>query len=78
MRGTYCGRKSSTVLVKYLKDNEEANIYIYVLFSVVRMQRCKQSRLLPAGAEVQVLQPCILQTDVLQDLPGALTLEAEE
>lgn len=42
------------------------------------MQRCKQSGLLPAGTEVQVLQPCILQTDVLQDLPGALTLGAQE
>lgn len=42
------------------------------------MQRCKQSGLLPAGTEVQVLQPCVLQTDVLQDLPGALTQGARE
>lgn len=46
--------------------------------SLSRMQRCKQSGVLPTGTEVQVLQPCVLQTDVLQDLPGALTLGARE
>lgn len=30
-----------------------------------RVQRCEQSGLLPTGAEVQVLQSSILQTDVL-------------
>lgn len=43
------------------------------LFLSSRMQRCEQSGVLPAGAEVQVLQSCVLQTDVLQDLPGPLT-----
>lgn len=42
------------------------------------MQRCKQSGLLPARTEVQVLQPCVFQTDVLQDLPGPLTPRARE
>lgn len=28
---------------------------------------------MPIGAEVQVLQPCVLQTDVLQDVPRTLT-----
>ena len=37
------------------------------------MQGCKQSGILPAGSEIQVLQPGLLQADVLQDLPGALT-----
>lgn len=42
------------------------------------MQRCQQSGLLPAGSKVQVLQSSILQTDVLQDLSGSLTLGALE
>jgi len=29
---------------------------------------------LPIGAEVQVLQSCVLQADVLQDVPRTLTL----
>lgn len=37
------------------------------------MQGREQSGLLPAGAEVQVLQPRVLQADVLQDLPGPLS-----
>lgn len=47
-------------------------------FFFSRMQRCKQSGLLPAGPEVQILQPSVLQTDVLQDLSGALTSGAQE
>lgn len=42
------------------------------------MQRREQSGLLPAGAKVQILQPSVLQTDVLQDLSGALTSGAQE
>jgi len=40
---------------------------------IIRVQRCEQSGILPTGAEVQVLQSSILQTDVLQDLPRTLT-----
>ncbi|KAG7274056.1 hypothetical protein CRUP_030778 [Coryphaenoides rupestris] len=40
------------------------------------MQGCQQSGLLSTGAEVQVLQPGVLQTDVLQDLPGTLRTES--
>lgn len=32
---------------------------------------------MPIGAEVQVLQPCVLQADVLQDVPRTLTLRRE-
>lgn len=38
------------------------------------MQRRKQGGILPIGAEVQVLQPRVLQADVLQDVPRTLTL----
>lgn len=38
-----------------------------------RVQRCEHSGILPPGAQVQVLQPSILPTDVLQDLPRTLT-----
>lgn len=42
------------------------------------MQRCEQSGILSTGAEVQVLQSSILQTDVLQDLPRTLTHRKHE
>lgn len=45
---------------------------------IIRVQRCEQSGILPTGAEVQVLQSCILQTDVLQDLPRTLTHRKHE
>lgn len=32
---------------------------------------------MPIGAEVQVLQSCLLQADVLQDVPRTLTLWRE-
>lgn len=47
--------------------------HVCFLFLPARMQRREQSGILPAGAEVQVLQSCVLQADVLQDLPGPLT-----
>lgn len=40
-------------------------IVFHFLPPFVRVQRCEQSGLLPTGAEVQVLQSSILQTDVL-------------
>lgn len=40
-------------------------IVFHFLSPFIRVQRCEQSGLLPTGAEVQVLQSSILQTDVL-------------
>lgn len=61
------GRSSPNIRARWL-----VYVLVYVPLIVfhflppfVRVQRCEQSGLLPAGAEVRVLQSSVLQTDVL-------------
>ena len=53
--------------------------HFFLFFCLLsRVQRRKQGGILPTGAEVQVLQPRVLQTDVLQDVPRTLTYARRE